>query len=183
MQIPLTLITKNNNHEIFSSVAYYINDINGLCQEDKSKRPSPPAKITVTTASGVTITIDYSQPSVKGRTIGKDLEPMPGKVWRTGANEATVFEVNKSVKIEGKPLPAGKYGLFTIANGDDWTIIFNKTWKQWGAFSYKEADDALRVNVKAGKASPPAEQMTFTIDKNGKVSLMWGDILVSFKVE
>ena len=71
-------------------------------QDDKSKRPSPPAKASGTTASGTTITLDYSQPSVKGRTIGKDLEPMPGKVWRTGANEATVFEVNKDVKVEGQ---------------------------------------------------------------------------------
>src|ERR1700681_3889140 len=101
--------------------------------EDKSKRPSPPAKVTEKIKSGATISIDYSQPSVKGRTIGKDLEPLPGKVWRTGANEATVFEVNKDVKVEGHALPAGKYGLFTIADGKDWTIIFNKTWNQWGA--------------------------------------------------
>ena len=59
--------------------------------EDKSKRPSPPATATQKIASGATISIDYSQPAVKGRTIGKDLEPMEGKVWRTGANEATVF--------------------------------------------------------------------------------------------
>jgi len=152
-------------------------------QADKSKRPSPPAKATETTSNGATITIDYSQPSVKGRTIGKDLEPMEGKVWRAGANEATVFEVSKDVKVEGKALPAGKYGLFTVTNGDEWTIIFNKTWNQWGAFSYKEADDALRVKVKAGKANPVAEKLTYTINKNGKVSLMWGDKQVDFKVQ
>ena len=122
----------------------------GACgQLDKSKRPSPPALAKETTSSGVTISIDYSQPSVKGRTIGKDLEPLDGKVWRTGANEATIFEINKDVTVEGKALAAGKYGLFTIVNGDEWTIIFNKTWNQTGAFNYKEADDALRVKVKA----------------------------------
>lgn len=152
-------------------------------QGDKSKRPSPPAKVTEMLGQGLVVSIDYSQPSIKGRTIGKDLEPMPGKVWRTGANEATVFEVNKSVKIDGKPLPPGKYGLFSIANGDDWTFIFNKNWNQWGAFNYKEADDALRVNVKAGKANSFAEKMTFSIDKTGKVTMMWGDIAVGFKVE
>ncbi len=62
---------------------------------------SPPAKASETTNSGAVITINYSQPSVKGRTIGKDLEPMEGKVWRTGANDATVFEVSKDVKVEG----------------------------------------------------------------------------------
>jgi hypothetical protein len=108
---------------------------------------------------------------------------MEGKVWRTGANEATVFEVDKNVKVEGQSLAAGKYALFSIMNGDEWTIIFNKTWNQWGAFSYKEADDVLRVKVKSGKASPFAEKMTFTIDKSGKVSLMWGDVQVDFKVQ
>jgi hypothetical protein len=151
--------------------------------DDKSKRPSPPAKVSGSTKDGAMITIDYSQPSVKGRTIGKDLEPLPGKVWRTGANEATVFEVNKDVKVEGHALPAGKYGLFTIADGKDWTIIFNKTWKQWGAFTYKEADDVFRFNVKADKKSSFAEKMKFDVDKEGKVTLLWGNEKVDFKVK
>ena len=152
-------------------------------QEDKSKRPSPPAIAKETTSSGVAISIDYSQPSVKGRTIGTNLEPMPGKVWRTGANEATIFEVNKDVKVEGQALPAGKYGFFTIMNSDEWTIIFNKTWNQTGAFNYKEADDVLRVKVKSGKTKAFSEKMTFAIDKSGKVSLMWGDKQVDFNVK
>ena len=151
-------------------------------QEDKSKRASPPAQAKETISTGATVTINYSQPSVKGRTIGKDLEPMPGKVWRTGANEATVFEVSQAVKVEGKDLPAGKYALFTIANEDAWTIIFNKTWKQEGAANYKEADDALRVKVKPGKADQFSEKMTFIVNKNGTVSLLWGDIKVDFTV-
>jgi hypothetical protein len=151
-------------------------------QQDKSKRASPPALAKETIASGAVVTIDYSQPSVKGRTIGKDLEPIPGKVWRTGANEATVFEVRQPVKVEGKDLPAGKYALFTIANEGAWTIIFNKTWKQEGAANYKEADDALRVKVKPGRAEQFSEKMTFIISKNGTVSLLWGDIKVDFTV-
>ena len=144
---------------------------------------SPPAKVSETIENGAVITINYSQPSVKGRTIGKDLEPMEGKVWRTGANKATVFEVSKDVKVEDQALAAGKYGLFTIVNGDEWTIIFNKTADQWGAFSYKEADDALRVRVKGDKAKTFSEKMTFVVNKNGKVSLMWGDKQVDFKVK
>lgn len=157
--------------------------VTACAQQDKSKRPSPPAQAKATLASGATVTIDYSQPSVKGRTIGKDLEPMPGKVWRTGANEATVFETSKAVKVEGKELPAGKYGLFTIDNGDTWTIIFNKTWNQWGAYSYKEADDVLRVNVKAGKAASFAEKMTINASNAGVVSVLWGDKQVDFNVK
>jgi hypothetical protein len=91
-----------------------LNSWKSFAQDDKSKRPSPPAKVSETTASGNTVTIDYSQPSVKGRTIGKEIAPF-GKVWRTGANEATVFEISKDAKINGKhPLAAGKYGLYSI---------------------------------------------------------------------
>lgn len=151
-------------------------------QEDKSKRASPPAQAKETISSGATVTIDYGQPSVKGRTIGKDLEPMPGKVWRTGANEATTFQVSKAVKVEGKDLPAGKFALFTIANDNEWTIIFNKTANQWGAYSYKEAEDVLRVKVKPTKSSQFAEKMTFSVGKNGVVTLLWGDTKVDFTV-
>ncbi len=123
----------------------------------KSKRPSPPAKVTETVSSGATVTIDYSQPSLKGRTIGKDVEPMNGKVWRAGANEATVFEVNKDVKVEGQTLPAGKYALFMIANDNEWTIIFNKKWDQWGLDHEKNKDqDVLQVKVKPMKAGKPS---------------------------
>lgn len=152
-------------------------------QDDKSKRPSPPALVKQDIASGAAIIIDYSQPSVKGRKIGKDLEPKDGEVWRTGANEATVFETSKAVKIDGKELAAGKYALFTISGKDNWTVIFNKTWKQWGAYDYKQADDALRISVKPQKAEAFAEKMTFTIDKNGAVTLLWGDNKISFTAE
>ncbi|MES2777928.1 MAG: DUF2911 domain-containing protein [Bacteroidota bacterium] len=152
-------------------------------QDDKSKRPSPPAVATETIKSGATVTIDYSQPSIKGRTIGKDLEPKDGQVWRAGANEATTFEVDKDVMVEGQALPKGKYSLFTIKNGDDWTIIFNKTAKQWGAYKYAEAEDQLRVKAKGAKTAKFYEQMTFSISKAGEVSLMWGDMQVNFWVK
>lgn len=171
----------NMKQVLFSAVLFL--SLVACGQQDKSKRPSPPAKAEATLSNGTVISIDYSQPAVKGRTIGKDLEPMEGKVWRAGANEATVFEVSKNVKVEDKDLPAGKYGLFTIMNGDEWTIIFSKTWNQWGAFSYKEADDALRVKVKAAKADPIAEKLTYTVGKDGKVTLLWGDRKVEFKVK
>jgi Protein of unknown function (DUF2911) len=149
----------------------------------KVNTQSPIAEVTGATASGTTIYIRYNQPSVRGRTIGKDLEPLPGKVWRTGADSATAFEINKDVKVEGKSLKAGRYALFTIANGENWTIIFNTGVHKWGAFSYKEAEDVLRVNVKAGKATAFAEKFTITVSKGGKVDLLWGDSDVSFKVE
>lgn len=150
---------------------------------DKSKRPSPPAEVSQTLASGAVVSINYSQPSVKGRVIGKDLEPKEGDVWRTGANEATIFETTKDIKVDGNLLPQGKYSLFTISGKEEWTVIFNKTWSQWGAYEYKMAEDALRIKVKPSKAPAFAEKMTFTIDKAGVVALMWGDIQVAFTAQ
>lgn len=155
--------------------------ISACGQADKSQRPSPPALANETISSGAVVTIDYSQPSVKGRAIGTDLAPY-GKVWRTGANEATVFEVSKDVQVEGKTLSAGKYGLYSIPGENEWVIIFNKTWKQWGS-NYKEADDALRVNVKPGKSAAFTEKMTITVGKDGKVSVIWADVQVDFNVQ
>ncbi|HMR91233.1 MAG TPA: DUF2911 domain-containing protein [Chitinophagaceae bacterium] len=153
-------------------------------QGGNNKPPqSPPASASETIASGAVVTINYGQPSVRGREIGKDVEPMDGKVWRAGANKATTFEVSKDVQVEGKALPAGKYSFFTLSNGDDWTLIFNKTWDQWGAYDYKDADDALRVNVK-GKAAPSfSEKLTYTISPEGTVSITWGSRQVTFTVK
>lgn len=148
----------------------------------KVNTKSPIAEVKGVSSNGTPIYIRYNQPSVRGRTIGKDLEPMSGKVWRTGADSATVFEIKKAVKVEGKDLPAGRYALFTIANGDDWTIIFNKDVYKWGAFSYKEDQDVLRVQVKAGKTPKFQEKFTITV-KKGKVDLLWGDSDVAFKVD
>ena len=150
-------------------------------QTDKSKRPSPPEIVTQTLKSGAVVSIDYSKPSLKGRTIGKDIAAY-GKVWRTGANEATVFETSKDLKIGGSTLPAGKYSLYTIPGEKEWTLIFNKTWKQWGTV-YKETEDALRITAKAEKSEKMMEQMTFEIEKDGEVQLLWGNLEVDFKVK
>lgn len=151
-----------------------------MAQQDKSKRPSPPAIASETTSKGVKITIDYSQPSVKGREIGKDIAPY-GKVWRTGANEPTTIEVDKEVKLEGKTMPAGKYSLWTIPGKDEWVIIINKKTTGWGT-QYEEGQDFFRVNVKPGKASEFTEKMTFKIAKSGKVSLLWGNEKIDFSI-
>ncbi len=164
---------------LFSTIAIAISTFNTAC----AQKPSPAVTAKGTIANGNEITINYSSPALKGRTIGKDVEPMQGKVWRAGANDATVFEISKDATINGKPLPAGKYGFFTIDNGSDWTIIFNKTSKQWGAFSYKEADDALRIIVKPSKAATSMERLTYTIATSGKISLNWGTLQVDFDVK
>ena len=155
--------------------------ITAFTQADKSKRPSPPAIVTETLSCGTVVTIDYSQPSLKGRAIGTEVAPY-GEVWRTGANEATVFEVSKDVKVEGQALAAGKYGLYSIPGDKEWVFIFNKTWKQWGT-RYTESDDALRIKVIPGKSASATEKLTFTINKSGIVSLFWGEVQADFRVE
>jgi hypothetical protein len=147
--------------------------------QDKQNRPSPPDKVS-NRVGNTTITIDYSQPSVKGRTVFGELVPF-GRVWRTGANEATTFEVSNDVRVEGQPLKAGKYGLFTIPEKDEWTIIFSSDTDIWGT-RYNQANDVLRVKVKPGKAPTMTEKMTFTIGNDGLVSLLWENMKVDFKV-
>lgn len=166
---------------LLAMVASMFTTLTVSAQQDKSKRASPPAVVKETLKSGTVLTIDYSQPSVKGRAIGKDIAPF-GKVWRTGANEATTFEVNKPVKVNGKPLAAGKYALHSIPGAQEWTLIFNKKWQKSGT-DYAQTDDALRIKVKPVKAASFSEKMTFTIDKNGKVALIWGDVMVPFTVK
>ncbi|MBS1487650.1 MAG: DUF2911 domain-containing protein [Bacteroidetes bacterium] len=147
---------------------------------DKSKRPSPAAK-AAGTIDGAKIDIEYSSPSVKGRKIFGGLEPY-GKVWRTGANEATTFTVDKDIKIEGKTLAKGTYALFTIPNENEWTVIFNKNAKQWGAFDYKESEDALRVMVKPGKTAALVEKLSIAIE-GSKVVIRWENTEVAFAVK
>ena len=119
-----------------TAITFILFSIFSMAQDDKSKRPSPPDKVSEKVGSA-TITIDYSQPSVKDREIWGGLVPY-GKVWRTGANEATTFENSADVKVEGESLKAGKYGLFTIPEANEWTIIFNSVPDQWGSGGYDE---------------------------------------------
>jgi hypothetical protein len=155
-----------------------------FAQDDKSKRPSPPVKVAETLKSGAALSIDYSSPSLKGRVIGKDIEPKTGVIWRAGANEATVFETSKNILVEGKTLSAGKYAFFVLCgeNGEC-TLIFNKNFEQWGASDYKQSEDALRVSVKSSKSASSVEKLTYSIGKDGRVALNWGTMEIGFKVQ
>jgi hypothetical protein len=146
----------------------------------QEKRPSPAASSEFK-AGTATIKINYSAPSVKGREIWGKLVPY-AEVWRTGANEATTFETDQDLKVEGKSLPKGKYSLFTIPGKDEWVIIFNKNAAQWGAFSYKEADDALRITVRPGLSSAFNEVMKIEGKADGSVSIAWEKLEIIFTV-
>lgn len=146
-----------------------------FAQTDNSARPSPLVEVDGP-FHDAELTIEYSSPAVKGRTVWGDLVPY-GKVWRTGANEATTFEIDQDIEIQGELLPAGKYGLFTIPEESEWTIIFNSEWDQWGAFKYDENKDVLRVKVKPLSSPVFYERMSFVIDDD-MVSLNWENLKV-----
>ena len=125
------------------------------------------------------ITIDYHQPSARGRKIMGGLVPY-GEVWRTGANTTTSINFAADAKIEGRPLAKGKYALFTIPGEDEWTIIINQTIK-WGDYSYNEDEDLLRVNVKPSKTQSFVENFTITVDQK-QVVMSWENTKVAFTI-
>jgi hypothetical protein len=148
-------------------------------------RPSPNA--SVSQAIGVTeVTVRYSRPGVKARAIWGKLVPY-GEVWRTGANENTTIRFSTPVRIDGKELPAGIYGLQTIPGADDWTVILSKDADEWGAFSYKPEHDALRFHVKPAPAAAPQEWMGFDFrdlsDTSAVLALRWERLEVAWKIE
>ena len=175
--------------------------------------PRPSQKASVMQRIGPTdITITYSRPGVKGRKIWGD--PLPeqaakakgeatldnqnerpkdavivpyGHMWRTGANEATMFEVNSDVLINGQKLSAGSYSLHTIPNKDEWTVIFNGTANQWGSFNYDPAKDTLRVKAKPSTVAESQEWLAFSIDPvaedTAQVNIRWEKISVPFTVK
>ena len=149
--------------------------------QDQAKAPASPAMKASGKSGAANITISYGSPSVKGRKIWGELVPY-GKVWRTGANEATVIDIDANVKVEGQALPKGTYSLFTIPEESEWTIIINKNPKQWGAYSYKQDDDILRVKVKPGKSASFNESLNFAVT-NGKVFIRWENLEVPISIK
>jgi hypothetical protein len=173
--------------------------------------PSP--KATVVQSIGVTdITITYSRPAVKGRTIFADApatmetrakgeatldnqnERKPGEpivpynhIWRAGANDATVFQVSDDVLVNGQPLKSGTYSLHAVPGKDEWTIIFNSDDGQWGSFTYDSKKDALRVKTKPQPVSENQESLIYTFDpvseNSATVNIRWEKVRVPFTVE
>jgi hypothetical protein len=160
-------------------------------------RASLKASVTQRLGTDTDITIDYSRPGVKGRKIWGELVPYglaPGNKysdnkpfpWRAGANENTTIEFNKDILIEGKPLPAGKYGIHMIPGEKEWTIIFSKNNSAWGSFTYKQEEDALRITVTPEKA-PFQEWLEYGFDDLAGTSatayLHWENLKVPFKIQ
>jgi hypothetical protein len=144
-------------------------------QSDKSKRPSPPGTAEVT-LNGKKITIEYSRPFLKGRHVGQELAPY-GKVWRTGANEATSFTTEADLTVGGANVPAGKYTLYSLPSEGTWKLIINKQTGQWGT-QYDESQDLARIDMQKSQLSQPVEQFTISFDKKGDNS---ADLVVEWE--
>jgi hypothetical protein len=131
------------------------------------------------------ITISYHRPLVNGRKIWGALVPF-GQVWRAGANENTTIEFSTPVSVEGKALAAGTYGLHMIPNPDTWTIIFSKMAVAWGSYSYNQAEDALRVEVKPRALNEMEEALEYEFEDlkpdSAAITLKWEKLAVPFRV-
>ena len=163
-----------------TGVAHAQTDMAKMPAVSKEAKPSP-AATTKGKIGAADVTVNYSSPAVKGRTIFGGLEPY-GKVWRAGANEATTVEFSKNVTVEGKPLPAGKYGFFLIPTATQWTVIFNKVPNQWGAFKYDEKQDALRVMVTPRKTAALTERLVYDVTPKG-LSMRWANAEVPVAIK
>jgi len=139
----------------------------GTAQEKKAS----PVETATGKINGANVTVNYGSPSVKGREIWGKLVPF-NEVWRAGANEATTFETDKELTIEGQKLPAGKYSFFVIPNKDEAIVIFNKEFKQWGSYDYDQKKDQIRVKVKPQAVASSTEKLVYTINKDN-LTLSW----------
>ena len=150
------------------------------------KLPRPSQKGSVMQTVGLTdITVTYSRPGVKGRTIWGGLVPY-GEPWRTGANEATTFACSDEVTVEGQKLAAGTYSLLTIPGQGEWTVAFNKEKDLWGAYAYKPESDVLRVKVKPQAAPSPEEWMAFRFAdlswSGATLVLQWEKLMLPIRI-
>ena len=150
---------------------------------EEKKRASPHADVSAS-LGGKKITISYGRPYVKGRAIFGGLVPW-GQVWRTGADEATTFTTEGDIVIGALKVPKGEYSLFTVPTEKEWTLVLNKTAKQWGAFKYDAAQDLGRTPMTVAAAAKPVEQFTIELVPAGKqltLKLSWDKTVASVTI-
>lgn len=138
----------------------------GVASVAPAQERKSPHETVAADLGGHRVTITYGRPYMHGRKIVGALVPY-GKVWRTGADEATTIQTDVDLDINGLKVPKGEYALFTLPSKDGWTLIVNKTAKQWGAFDYKESDDLGRTKMDVSKSGSPVEQFTISLRPYG----------------
>lgn len=158
-----------------------------LAVQDHSAGQKKPMQSPPATAEGMIggkkVTVKYHAPSMRGRKIMGELVPY-GKVWRTGANDATTLITETDLTIGNLRVPAGTYTLYTLPGESEWKLIVNKQTKQWGT-EYKEDQDLGRVNLTAKKLDAPVEKFTISIEPAGDsatLKMAWENTEVSVPV-
>lgn len=145
------------------------------------KRASPHEQVSATVA-GRKVTVSYGRPYKKGRVIFGGLVPY-NQVWRTGADEATTLVTDGDLMLGTLRVPKGSYALFTLPGKSAWTLVVNKTAKQWGAFSYDAKQDLGRVPLKVGEGAAPVEQFTIELQPAGErkaiLKLSWDKVVAT----
>ena len=170
---------------ILSGIVLFCMNLSGLAQQLTTPPPSPPQYVKQNFGLS-SIELSYSRPGVKGRKIFGDLVPY-GKVWRTGANDATTISFGDDVIIDGKKIPAGKYGLLTIPGETEWTIIISRQLDVTNPAAYKQDQDLIRTNVKTIEL--PFSLENFSILFNNVTSntcdldLLWDKTMVSIPIK
>jgi len=174
-----------NMKQIFSIVSASFIAFSTLAQGIKMPAPSPSQTIKQDFALSH-IEVSYSRPVMKGRVIFGDLVPF-GKVWRTGANNATRITFGEDVKVGGVAVKAGSYALYTIPDKTEWEVILNKSTQNWGSNGYDKADDVARFKVKPMALAQSVESFTIqladVVNNKANVQIMWEKTGVSFPVE
>jgi hypothetical protein len=128
------------------------------------------------------VKVTYGRPYKKGRVVFGELEKF-GKVWRTGANQATTITFKEDGKFGGKDVKAGTYTLFTIPNEKEWTVILNSEPNQWGAYKYNKDKDVLSVNVPVKKLSNVVEQFTIRFKDDDELIMEWDQTQVVVPID
>lgn len=167
------LVTLSVTIDVYSQVTY----------------PRPSQRQSIEQTIGDTeVRIVYHRPNLNGRNaFGREEVIVPyGRVWRAGANEATLFEFTNDVKVNGKDLGKGKYSFYVIPTEDEWTVIFNESWDQWGT-QYDSAKDAVRFEVTPVISGQSMETLSYSVgdvtDSKARIALEWENIRIPFTVD
>lgn len=154
-----------------------------LTAEPAKKKPLSPHTSAMAMVGDAHIHFDYSSPGVRKRIIFGGLLPYDA-VWQAGAHNATWFETDNDLTIDGKTLKAGKYGFFVIPNEKEWTVIFNSNWDQHGKDDYDQKDDVLRFKVTPKISEEIQEHLEYNVTKtsetSGTISLSWEKVTIKF---
>lgn len=179
---------KNLTTSIFACLAIFVLlSFDAQAQDALKQKPSPLGMVTYT-FEDTYVKVTYGRPHLRGReafTETAELAPL-GKIWRTGANEATEITVTDTIQMAGKTVPTGTYSVFTIPGAKSWTIILNKDVGQWGAYKYDEENDLVRFEVPVDQVDEMFEPFTIRFDQTGgevSLQMIWAKTMVSIPIE